>query len=80
MKIMTRKTDQKIEEIEKWQRKREIEEGIRKGITHRMLAICMTATSAMMTIFYWAGSLVYQKSAALSAAMKAYLLMDKGGQ
>ena len=64
--------DDKIEEIEKWQIKREIEEGIRKGRNKWLITICSTATTATVAFIMKLGEWAYNHSGALKAAVDAY--------
>ncbi len=67
-----------IDELDEWKRTKEIEEGIRNGLTKWARTICMTATSSLLGIFYWLGSFMYQKWEPLQAAIRAFLAADKG--
>lgn len=74
------KRDDKIEELEDWRIKKEIEDGIREGISRKVRAICMTATSAALGVVYTLGSFAYNNLEALAAAVKAFLTVNRGGQ
>ncbi len=77
---MTKKTDDKIESIEEWIHKKEIEDGIRKGLNKWIRTICMTATSALMGAFYAIGGFMYQHWQPIQEAIKAYLVASRGDQ
>jgi len=65
--------DDKLDELESWQKKKEIEDGIRKGLTKWAHTICMTATSAIMGAVWWIGGVLYDKWAQFSAAIDAFI-------
>jgi hypothetical protein len=77
---MTRKGDDRIEELNKWRMKREVEDGVRKGLNKWAHTICMTATSAVMTALYSLGGFVYSHWSSFEAAIRAYLAAERGGQ
>lgn len=74
------KNDDKIEYLEEKDKQRDIEEGIRKGLTKWAHTICMTATSAIMGAFYGIGGFMYQHFDSLKVAIKAYIDAERGGQ
>jgi hypothetical protein len=74
------KIDDKIEELEKWKNEKAIEDGIRKGLTKWMHTICMTATSTIVSGFYFLGGFLYTHWGAFEAAIKAWLSAERGGQ
>ena len=77
---MLKRDSDKIEELEEWRTKKEIEDGIRDGISRKVRAICMTATSAALGVVYTLGSFAYNNLEALAAAVKAFLTVNRGGQ
>ena len=78
---MAKKTnDDRIEELNEWRTNQEIENGIRKGLNKWAHTICMTATSAVMTMIYSLGGFVYNHWSSFEAAIRAYLAADRGGQ
>lgn len=62
-----------IGELQKYINEKKIEEGIRKGISKWAHTICMTATSAVMSIVYYIGGIVYDKWEQFSAAIDAFI-------
>jgi hypothetical protein len=70
--------EEKLEELDDWKRKKEIEDGIREGLTKWLRTICISATSAALGCCYWLGGLIYQKWDPLQAAVKAFLAADRG--
>ena len=77
---MTRKTDERIEEIERWKTQREIEEGVRNGLDRWKKTICMTSVSALVTAIYSSAKFIYFHCNSFAAAIKAYLIAEHGGQ
>lgn len=71
------KDHDKLERLEEYVRDKEIEDGIRKGLTKWAHTICMTATSAIMGAIYWIGGFIYDKWHPLQAAIKAFLEANK---
>lgn len=74
------KNDDKIEALEDWRVQKEIEDGIRAGITKRIHAVCVTATTSIMGFFYFLGGYVYDHWHSFEAAIKAFLFSERGGQ
>lgn len=72
-----KKIDERLEELEEFRKEKEIEEGIRKGLTKWAHTICMTATSALLGAIYWTGGFIYDKWHPLQAAIKAFLEANK---
>lgn len=72
-----KKINDRIEELEKFRKDKEIEDGIRKGLTKWAHTICMTATSAVITGMYTLGQFVYDKWHPLQAAIEAFIRANK---
>lgn len=82
---MTKKDDydrlrNDIEELTEWKREKEIEDGIRRGLTRWAHTICVTSTSALIGVFYWLGNFIYKNWEPLAVASKAFLVALRGGQ
>jgi hypothetical protein len=73
-----KKDDHRIEELEKWHVEKQIDDGIKKGLSRWAHTICMTATSALMTAVYTVGSFVADKWEPLQVAIKAFIAANKG--
>jgi hypothetical protein len=74
------KTDNKLEELEKWRQKKEIEDGINSGLSKWVHIVCRTVTSFIITATYFIGGFVYGHYSSFAAAVKAYLSAEHGGQ
>lgn len=84
---MKKDANDKIEELEDWRAQKEIEDGIRNGIEKykkeqgkRMHYVCMTATSAIMTVFYNIGQWAANHMQAIGLAIDAFIAAMKGGK
>ncbi len=69
--------EEKLDELEDWKRSKEIEDGIRKGLTRWAHTICISATSTALAVATWLGSFAYEKWEPLKAAVKAYISASK---
>ena len=77
---MTKKISDKIEELEEWKARKEIEDGIKAGITKRIIAVCMTATTAILAACYEMGKWTYNHYNAVQKGIQALLDALKNGQ
>lgn len=73
-----RGVDEKLEALEERWKQKEIEDGIRKGLTRWAHTICISATSGAMAAFTWLGGVVYERWEPLKAAIQAYLAASRG--
>ncbi len=57
----------------------EVEKRIEDGIEKKIRAICITATGSFLSLCYWLGTVVYNQSYAIQAALKAFWIAKNGG-
>lgn len=66
---------QEFEELKKWVNAKKIEDGINAKIR----IICISSTMTFLSFCTWLGNIIYDKSYAIEAAVKAFWAASKGG-
>lgn len=69
-----------LNELDEWKQQIEKEAAYRRGMLKVIIAVCVTATSAVLGAANYIGGIVYHKWDALRAAIDAYNKAGGAGQ